>query len=190
MLDSLQTADEMVNAALGVLEKRDDSLLSALDRLPAPLYVTDAEGFVTYFNSSCIGFAGRTPAVGKDRWCVTWKLYTDEGEFLPHDACPMAVAIRSRRPVRGVTAFAERPNGERVAFAPFPTPLLGEDGELRGAINLLVDITDVRQIAELCVQASRCRRLAAAAADRRTAETLRLMADEYEAKAAALPSGG
>src|SRR5664279_4115405 len=101
MLESRQTADDLVNAALGVLEKRDDRLLSALDRLPAPLYVTDADGFITYFNPSCIGFAGRTPAVGKDRWCVTWKLFTDAGEFLPHDACPLAIALSQKTPVRG-----------------------------------------------------------------------------------------
>jgi hypothetical protein len=63
-------------------------------------------------------FAGRTPAVGRDRWCVTWKPYTDEGEFLPHDECPMAVAIKTKFAVRGVTAVAERPDGTRVNSGP------------------------------------------------------------------------
>jgi PAS domain-containing protein len=178
-----RTADEILSAAIAAVQNGEADLFSALDALPAPIYVTDAEGVVTHFNQACIGFTGRTPTAGKDRWCVTWKLYTDSGEFLPHAECPMAVAIRSKRPVRGVTAVAERPDGTRVEFMPFPTPLFGEGGRLRGAINLLLDVTEARQIEELRRQASRCRRLGAGASDQAVADTLRVMSAEYEAKA-------
>lgn len=184
MSSTMSIADEILNIAMEAVE-RGDNLFDALEALQAPIYATDAQGLVSYFNQACIGFAGRTPVVGKDRWCVTWKLYTDDGDFLPHDQCPMAVAIRDRRPVRGVTAVAERPDGTRVNFMPFPTPLLGKDGELQGAINL-IDVTDARQIDDLRFQASRCRRLAISVGDRRTADTLTLMAAEYDAKAAEL----
>ena len=183
---STATADEILHTAIEAVARGGDELFSALDALQAPIYVTDADGVITHYNQACIGFAGRMPAVGEDRWCVTWKLYTDEGEFLPHDQCPMAVAIQNKLPVRGVTAVAERPDGTRVNFMPFPTPLLGESGELLGAINMLIDVTDARQIDELRSQASRCRRLATGAGDQRTADTLNLMAAEYEAKAAEL----
>jgi PAS domain S-box-containing protein len=186
---STATIDEILDTAIEAVARGGDDLFSALETLQAPIYVTDADGVITHFNQACIGFAGRTPAVGKDRWCVTWKLYTDEGEFLPHDRCPMADAIRKKHPVRGVTAVAERPDGTRVNFMPFPTPLLGEDGALRGAINMLIDVTDARQIAELRSQADRCRRLGAGAGDQRTADTLGLMAAEYEAKAKELERG-
>ncbi len=178
--------DDILHTAIEVVGQGGDSLLASLDDLPAPIYVTDADGMVTHFNQACIGFAGRTPAVGKDRWCVTWKLYTDDGEPLPHDQCPMAIAILQRREVRGVTAIAERPDGARVHFQPFPTPFFGPDGELLGAVNMLIDVTEVRQIAELRDQARRCRRLAAGAGDQRTADTLNLFAEECEAKAADL----
>jgi PAS domain S-box-containing protein len=189
MFEYFQNIDEMVNAAMGVVEKRDDKLLSALDRLPAPIYVTDADGFVTYFNPSCVGFAGRTPMVGKDRWCVTWKLFTNDGEFLPHDRCPMAEAIHSKRKIRGVSAIAERPDGSRVNFMPYPTPLLSEDGELLGAVNILIDVTEDRQAGELRAQAVRCRRLAAAIGDDPAGDTLERMAKEYDEKAGALSRG-
>jgi PAS domain S-box-containing protein len=179
-------AEGMLQTALSVLQARDNALLSALDQLPAPIYVTDADGVVTYFNPACIGFAGRTPAVGKDRWCVTWKLYTDTGEALPHEQCPMAEAIRSRRTVSGVTAVAERPDGTRIAFMPFATPLLDEDGTLIGAANLLLDITDQRQAAELRRQAVRCRRLAASTTSDGAQDTLSIMAAEYDEKAGQL----
>jgi PAS domain-containing protein len=182
-------AEELLQAAMTALAGGGEGLADALDALPAPIYVTDPEGLVTYFNAACVGFAGRTPAIGKDRWCVSWKLYTDDGVPLPHEACPMAEAIRGRKPVRGVTAIAERPDGVRVAFMPLPTPLFGADGALVGAVNILIDVTEYRQVAELRDEARRCRRLAAGVADNATIRTLKLMADEYEAKARDLEVG-
>jgi PAS domain-containing protein len=49
------------------------------DELPVPIYTTDREGKVTYWNRACIAFAGREPQLGQDRWCVTWQLYTMSG---------------------------------------------------------------------------------------------------------------
>jgi PAS domain-containing protein len=186
MYASPAVAEDIVDRAVRAVGQGGDELLVALDALQAPLYVTDADGVVTHFNQACIGFTGRTPAAGKDRWCVTWKLYTEDGAFLPHDECPMAVAIKTKTPVRGVTAVAERPDGARVSFMPFPTPVFGPAGELLGAVNLLIDVTEVRQIAELRDQARKCRRLAHGMADQRTVDTLNAMAAEYDAKAADL----
>jgi hypothetical protein len=59
----------------------------------------------------------------------------------------MAVAIQTKRAVRGVTAVAERPDGIRIKFEPFPTPVIGESGELLGAVNMLVDITGIYEAA-------------------------------------------
>lgn len=48
----------------------------------------------------------------------------------------MAVALKEGRPVRGVEAIAERPDGTRVPFIPFPTPLFDASGRVTGAINM------------------------------------------------------
>jgi PAS domain S-box-containing protein len=113
-----------------------------LDALPAAIYTTDAKGVLTYYNRAAVDLAGREPELGKDEWCVTWKLYTPDGKFLPHDQCPMATALRENRPVRGLEAQAERPDGTRWPFLPFPTPLRDLSGKLVGAVNMLVDISD------------------------------------------------
>lgn len=178
--------DEFLDRALSVVLSGEKALRRALDELPAPIYVTDADGIVTYFNPACIDFTGRRPEVGKDRWCVTWRLYTNAGDFLPHDQCPMAVAINSQSPIRGVTAVAERPDGSRVNFRPYPTPIFDKDGKFAGAVNLLEDVTDEVRAADFLAQANRCRRLAQSVLDERAADTLNRMADEYEAKAAEL----
>jgi two-component sensor histidine kinase len=54
----------------------------------------------------------------------------------------MAIALRENRPVRGAEAVAERPDGTRVPFIPYPTPLHDASGKLVGAINMLVDISE------------------------------------------------
>ncbi|WP_460076474.1 PAS domain-containing sensor histidine kinase [Pseudomonas sp. H2_C01] len=115
-----------------------------LEALPAAVYTTDADGRITFYNRAAVELSGRTPRLG-DQWCVTWKLFNTDGSFLPHDQCPMAVALKENRPIRGVEAIAERPDGSRVPFTPFPTPLHDADGNLVGAINMLVDISERKQ---------------------------------------------
>jgi PAS domain-containing protein len=157
---SLAAADGILARTLHVLKTGDRSLLAALDELPVAIYVTDADGVITYYNPACVAFAGRVPALGQDRWCVTWKLYTEDGAFLPHDQCPMADAILTQTPVRGLSAIAERPDGTRLNFLPFPTPLFDAQGQFIGAVNMLIDVTASKRAAVLREQARRCRRLA------------------------------
>ena len=176
--------EELLSTALAAFEA-GSSYATVLDRLPVPAYATDAEGRVTYWNQACIDFAGREPQLGRDRWCVTWQLYMMSGERLPHDQCPMASAIRQKRPVRDEIAIALRPNGTRVAFRPYPTPLFDDDGNLTGAINMLIDISD-EQSEVLKEQAARCRRLARSTTDAKTSGILKSMASSYEETAASL----
>ncbi len=91
-LDS-DTAGHLIEAAATAVTEQPDGFNAALDAMPAAIYVTDTEGTITYYNRSCVKLAGRTPAVGRDKWCVTWKLFTTDGDDLPHDQCPMAVEL-------------------------------------------------------------------------------------------------
>jgi PAS domain-containing protein len=183
---TLAAADGILARTLHILQTGDGLLLAALDELPAAVYVTDAEGVITYYNPACIAFAGRMPALGQDRWCVTWKLYTEDGAFLPHDKCPMADAILTQTPVRGISAIAERPDGTRLNFVPFPTPLFDAQRRLIGAVNVLIDVTASKRAIVLREQARRCRRLAISVDDEQTASALNGMATEYEKEASKL----
>nr|WP_249156073.1 PAS domain S-box protein [Bradyrhizobium japonicum] len=127
------------------LQESEGRLKELLAAIPAAVYTTDAKGKVTYFNETAVEFAGRTPILGSDEWCVTWKLYNPDGTPLPHDQCPMAIALREGRPIRGAEAVAERPDGTRVPFIPFPTPLRDASGRITGAINMLVDLSERKQ---------------------------------------------
>jgi PAS domain-containing protein len=68
----------------------------------------------------------------------------------------MALTLKERRPIRGMEAVAERPDGTRVPFIPYPTPLFDASGTLIGAVNMLVDITD-RHEAEQRIRESEAR---------------------------------
>jgi PAS domain S-box-containing protein len=183
MLLDAPTAGRLVDQAAMALSSAPDSFCEILDGLPAPIYVTDSEGTITYFNNACVELAGRTPRRGRDKWCVTWKIYTTDGDYLPHDQCPMAVAIREKRAIRNVEAVARRPDGSTVNFVPFPTPYYDADGNMAGAVNLLLDISRHRGPGFLRDQADKCRRLARSITDFAAAETLDLMAAKYDAQA-------
>jgi PAS domain S-box-containing protein len=119
-----------------------------LDALPAAIYTTDANGRITFFNQAAVELSGRTPEIGSDRWCVTWRLYWPDGRAMAHEECPMAKALKEDRPVRGEEAIAERPDGTRVPFMPYPTPLHDAAGRLVGAVNMLVDLTARKEAEE------------------------------------------
>ena len=123
-----------------------------LESLPAAVYTTDAAGRITFFNEAAVELAGHRPVLGRDLWCVSWRLHRPDGTPLSHEEGPMATALREHRPVRGVEVIAERPDGTRVHLLPYPTPLHDSSGALIGAVNVLVDITERKQAEEAIKQ--------------------------------------
>ena len=130
------------------LRERERRFRELLDALPAAVYTTDAAGRITYYNNAAADLWGHRPALGSSEWCGSWRLFWPDGTPLPHDECPMAVALKEDRAVRGIEAAAERPDGTRVPFIPYPTPIHDETGKLVGAVNMLVDITDRKRAEE------------------------------------------
>lgn len=115
-----------------------------LEALGVAVYTTDADGRITFYNQAAVALWGRTPDVG-EMWCGSWKLFWPNGDPMAHGECPMAIALKERRSVRGYEGVAERPDGTRVSFVPYPTVVTDERGEIIGAINVLVDVSDRRR---------------------------------------------
>jgi PAS domain S-box-containing protein len=122
--------------------RHSDELLHAL---PVAIYTTDAAGRITFYNEAAAELWGVQPELGKSEFCGSWKLYWPDGTPLPHDECPMALTLKEKRPIRGMEAIVERPDGTRIPFIPFPTPLFDASGALIGAVNTLVNITERHQ---------------------------------------------
>lgn len=173
--------DDILRKAAQILEVSPANTGEVLDYLTLPIYVTDANGLLTHFNRACMPFTGRTPKIGIDRWCVTWELYTADGHRLPHDQCPMAIAIRERRSVRGAHAVALRPDGTTISFQPRPTPLYDRRGNFMGAINALVADPRDKPESALRAELARCCRRAQTATDVRTILALQDYARQCEA---------
>jgi two-component sensor histidine kinase/DNA-binding response OmpR family regulator len=127
------------------LRESEQQLQELIASIPAAIYTTDAEGKITYFNQAAAELAGRPPTIGSDEWCVTWKLYLPSGTPLPYDQSPMAIALKEGRAIRNAEVVAERPDGTRVPFIPYPTPLRDSVGKIIGAINMLVDVSERKQ---------------------------------------------
>ncbi|MGF6231112.1 PAS domain S-box-containing protein [Inquilinus ginsengisoli] len=122
-----------------------------LQALPGAIYTTDADGRITFYNEAAAELWGCRPELGKSEFCGSWKLYWPDGTPLPHDQCPMAQALKQGKPIRGMEAVAERPDGTRVPFIPYPTPLFDAEGRLTGAVNMLVDISDRHRAEQLAL---------------------------------------
>jgi PAS domain-containing protein len=137
---ALDLVAQVNNGPVASLKWAETHYANILAALPFAVYATDAAGRITFYNEAAVALWGRRPVLGRDRWCGSWRIYAVDGSLLPHDRCPMAVAIREDRQVRGVTALAERPDGTRVHFMPFPTPLHDGNNRLVGAVNVLIDL--------------------------------------------------
>lgn len=124
------------------LRERERRFHELLDVLPAAIYATDASGIITYFNQAAVELWGGAPVVGRSEWCGALRLYWPDAAPMQHNQCPMAIALREKRPVFGMEAIIERPNGTRVPVLFHPTPLYDGTGALVGAVTMLVDITE------------------------------------------------
>jgi len=136
------TAQRRAQEALAASERRFRELLEAL---PAAVYTTDAVGRVTFSNQAAADLAGSAPQADSEAWWRGWRLFHADGSPLASDESPMAVTLREGKPVPGTEALLERPDGTRVPFIAYPTPLADEHNELIGAVNMLVDISARKQ---------------------------------------------
>src|SRR5580700_1669622 len=73
---------------------KDSVFRKLVEALPVAICTTDADGRLTYFNAAAVRLSGRVPELGTDKWCITWKIFLADGTFLPHDQCPMAIALK------------------------------------------------------------------------------------------------
>ena len=88
------------------------------------------------YNKRAVEFrAGRrgsaTPASSQK---FTFRRYTAQGLPLPFAASPVAVALRSGVPVRGVELLIERPDGSQVPVLMAAAPLKDAQGHIDGAV--------------------------------------------------------
>jgi hypothetical protein len=126
------------------------SILRTLDNFPVGVYLCDARGLITYFNTAAAKLWGRAPALGNpvDRWCGSFRLWDARShQPINHDRCWMALAIRDGKPYIGEEIEVERPDGSRWIALAHANPILDSQGKVIGGINMLTDITEAKRAA-------------------------------------------
>ncbi|MBB5765794.1 PAS domain-containing protein [Methylorubrum rhodesianum] len=112
-----------------------------LQKISAPLYTTDVEGWLTYYNDAAAELWGRHPVLGEERWCGSWRIYDTDGKLLPREQWPLAVAFQQSCTVYGRQAILEQPDGTRVPVMPHPTLLRDRSGTVIAGSSILLKIT-------------------------------------------------
>ncbi len=136
------TARRRAEEAIAESERTHRRLAEAM---PAAVYTCDMEGRITLFNQAAAALWGREPRIGDERWCGSLRMYRPDGTPLAPEERPMAVAVRERRRVRDVEIVIERPDGSRRHVLPHPEPIYDGSGAMVGAVNMLMDITDLKR---------------------------------------------
>jgi PAS domain S-box-containing protein len=116
--------------------------------LPAAAYACDREGLITYFNPQAATIWGRDPALHDpaDRFCGSFRIFTEDGSPLPHAECWMALTLRDDRAYEGCALQIEQPNGHRVSALAYANPVHDDRGELIGAVNVIVDVSERQEL--------------------------------------------
>jgi two-component system CheB/CheR fusion protein len=129
----------------------ENGMRELLHALPAGVYTTDAAGRITFYNEAAAAMWGRRPKLNSEQWCGSWRMYWPDGTPLPHDECPMAVALKEKRNFNGIgqEAVVERPDGTRVPFMAFPSILRDSMGNVIGAVNMFVDFSERKRDEEI-----------------------------------------
>jgi len=160
-------------------EFRYQQLIHALD---TPIYTTDTQGRINMFNEAAANLWGRKPTIGVDLWCGSFKIIQPDGTDLPLDNCPMAVCLKEQRPVYGEEILVVRPDGSLRNVAPHPQPLYNNAGDMIGAVNMLVDITELKNKERALMDSETKYRTLAASLKRKVQEAteeLRKSEDKY-----------
>lgn len=124
-----------------------------IENLPVPTYSCDTDGRIMIYNKAAAALWGREPEIGKDLWFGSWKMYNLDGNPIPLKSCPMAVVLKKGKAIIGEEIIIERPNGDKINVLPYPVPIFDSSGQITGAINMLMDITKIKN-AELALKES------------------------------------
>jgi PAS domain S-box-containing protein len=128
-----------------------ESLQALLAKLPVGAYLCDSDGLITYFNDHAVRIWGRAPELNNpaDRFCGSFKLYSSDGKPIAHDECWMALALKTGKEYNGQEIIIECPDRARHTVLAHANPIYDEGGNLQGAVNVLVDISDRNRVDEI-----------------------------------------
>jgi PAS domain S-box-containing protein len=137
-----------------ILRQSEKRYRRLMEVLPIAAYTTDAEGRITFFNCNAAQLWGGEPRLNQDRWCGLKRLWYPDGRPMAFDESPMAQTLLHGKRFQGREILIERASGECAHVIAYPEPLYDAEGMLVGGLNLLVDISDRKQVERQLLQAN------------------------------------
>lgn len=120
----------------------DLDFFQVINSSPIAFYATDLDGRITFFNQAAVKLWGRTPELGIDLWCGSWKVYFPDGTPMPVHQCPLAITLRAGMALPNQRVLIERPDSSFRDLMVFPQPIFDAEGNLKGGHSTLVDVTE------------------------------------------------
>jgi len=113
-----------------------------LEDLPVAVYTCNKEGYITSYNKAAVKLWGKTPEPQIDKWYVNWEIFNPDGTPLLPDETPAGRVLKYGKPIKQQEILIKRPDGSISNILSNPKPRFNEKGELTGAANTLIDITE------------------------------------------------
>jgi two-component system CheB/CheR fusion protein len=116
--------------------------------LPVGMYTCAApSGVITYYNEQAARLWGRTPMPGNpaERYCGSHRLFRTDGTPLPHDECPVALALQTGESFRNQEVIIERPDGRRLTTLVNIDPIVDARGTIIGVVNVFHDVSAIKR---------------------------------------------
>jgi len=134
-------------------------LETLLRTLPAGVVEQGPDGRITDCNPEACRILGlsRDQLLGRASIDSSWRTVHEDGSAFPGEEHPAMVALRERRPVRGVAMGVALPTGDRRWLRVNAEPVFGPDGDVLQIVSSFVDITETssqRRLLSLTVDAA------------------------------------
>jgi PAS domain S-box-containing protein len=164
--DPRRPAPQPIPASLSAMLRASDGIL---DMLPIATFISDARGTILQYNHRAVEIWGRAPAPGQthDDFYAGSRFCEPDGTQMKRSL--LAEVLATGTPMRDAERMVVRPDGTQVIVSVNIDPLRNAKGEVVGAVNCFLDITERKRM-DVALETSR----------RRALEQEQLLAATYE----------
>ena len=130
------------------LLKASRKLSSILEQVSVGVLISDSHGELYQCNEPASQILNSTEAEGKDHYGEMIAWWNRDGSILKDTNGILWTALKQRKSTHNKTIEIRCPDGSLKRLIASASPLLEKNGELRGAVIILADTSESRQIEE------------------------------------------